>query len=180
MRVILALCMLAAALMAQEPQFTNSGELVLPAHYREWVFLSSGLGMTYQPSTAANQDRSPSFTNVFVNPAAYRSFLETGKWPDQTVLVLEVRFSETKGSINKDGHYQAGLDHVAVEVKDTARFPASGWAFFALGKASSGKLIPRTADCYSCHAEHGAVDNTFVQFYPTLLAVARQKGTLRP
>ena len=179
MRVSLLLCMLAAALMAQEPQFTSSGELVLPAHYREWVFLGSGLGNDVQP--ARRKERCvPSFTNVFVNPAAYRSFLETGKWPDKTVLVLEVRASETKGSINKDGHYQANLDHIAVEVKDTKRYPASGWAFFALGKASSGQLIPRTADCYSCHAEHGAVDNTFVQFYPTLLAVARQKGTLKP
>ncbi len=171
----------AATLMAQQtPQFTPSGDLVLPANYREWVFLSSGLGMTYQPSTAANGDPSPSFTNVFVNPAAYRSFVQTGKWPDKTVLVLEVRSSESKGSINKDGQYQADLDHVAVEVKDTTRFPANGWAFFALGKGSSGRLIPRTADCYSCHAEHGAVDNTFVQFYPTLLPIARQKGTLKP
>ena len=35
------------------------------------------------------------------------------------------------------------------------------------------------ADCYSCHAEHGAVDTTFVQFYPTLLPVASAKGTLQ-
>jgi aspartate oxidase len=26
---------------------------------------------------------------------------------------------------------------------------------------------------------NAAVDNTFVQFYPTLLEIARQKGTLR-
>jgi hypothetical protein len=34
------------------------------------------------------------------------------------------------------------------------------------------------ARCYSCHAEHGAVDTTFVQFYPTILPVAQQKQTL--
>jgi cytochrome c553 len=45
--------------------------------------------------------------------------------------------------------------------------------------AAAGKQIPATAACYSCHAEHGAVDNTFVQFYPTLLDVAKEKGTLR-
>jgi hypothetical protein len=39
-------------------------------------------------------------------------------------------------------------------------------------------MIPRTANCYSCHEEHSAVDTTFVQFYPTLLSVARTKNTL--
>jgi len=39
-------------------------------------------------------------------------------------------------------------------------------------------MIPRSASCYSCHSEHGAVDTTFVQFYPTLLPIARSNGTL--
>jgi len=39
-------------------------------------------------------------------------------------------------------------------------------------------MIPRTASCYSCHAAHGAVDTTFVQFYPTLLPIATAKETL--
>jgi hypothetical protein len=39
-------------------------------------------------------------------------------------------------------------------------------------------MIPLTEDCYSCHAEHGAVDTTFVQFYPTLKPIAARKGTL--
>ncbi|HYU45886.1 MAG TPA: cytochrome P460, partial [Terriglobales bacterium] len=29
-----------------------------------------------------------------------------------------------------------------------------------------------------CHEQHGAVDTTFVQFYPTLLEIAKKKGTL--
>ncbi len=177
MRVLLALLLGCVALSAQAtPQFTKSGELVLADNFREWVFLSSGLGMSYQ----GPQNGNPNFTNVFVNPAAYRSFIQTGKWPDQTMLVLEIRSSESKGSINQDGHYQADLAAIEVEVKDTTRFPANGWAFFALGKASTGKMIPRTANCYYCHAEHGAVDNTFVQFYPTLLPLAKQKGTVKP
>lgn len=36
------------------------------------------------------------------------------------------------------------------------------------------------ADCYSCHEQHAAVDTTFVQFYPTLLEIAKQKKTLSP
>jgi hypothetical protein len=41
------------------------------------------------------------------------------------------------------------------------------------------EALPTTASCYACHSTNGAVDNTFVQFYPTLLDVAREKGTLR-
>jgi hypothetical protein len=38
----------------------------------------------------------------------------------------------------------------------------------------------RVAPCIDCHTKHAAVEMTFVQFYPTLLEIARQKGTLKP
>ena len=63
------------------PEYTKDNQLILPSHYREWIFLSSGLGMTYGPVAEANRDMGPMFDNVFVTPAAYHSFLETGKWP---------------------------------------------------------------------------------------------------
>ena len=162
--------------MAQ-PRYTTDGQLNLPSDYREWVFLSSGLGMTYQ-STHERDD--PAFTNVFVNPSAYRSFLATGKWPDKTMLLLEVRSSAKKRSINQGGSYQSGVLAIESEVKDTAKFPGNGWAFFAFGKSNTGKLLARTQDCYACHLQHGAVDNTFVQFYPVLLDIAKEKGTFKP
>jgi hypothetical protein len=160
------------------PNYTSDGQLVLPSDYREWIFLSSGLGMTYQPPGAQGEQRAPAFTNVFVNPAAYRSFVSTGKWPDKTMLVLEIRTAASKGSINQGGSYQSGVLAVEGEVKDLSKFPGTGWAFFAFGKSSTGKMLPPSQDCYACHAEHGAVDNTFVQFYPALLEIAKQKGTL--
>jgi hypothetical protein len=68
---------------------------------------------------------------------------------------------------------------VEVHVKDK-RFDG-GWAFFAFEGAREvpGKLFPRSADCYSCHAQHGSVDTTFVQFYPTLRPIAEAKGTFK-
>lgn len=182
-------CLTLAVILAQRtpapsnspgPEFTNDDQLVLPANYREWVFLSSGLGMTYGPVADANRERGPMFDNVFVNPASYQSFLQSGKWPDRTMFVLEVRSSISKGSINNGGHYQGDVVAIESEVKDTAKFPGSGWAFYAFGQAKTGKLFPKTAACYTCHAEKGAADNTFAQFYPTLLKVAKEKGTLNP
>jgi len=163
-------------LMAQ-PRYAADGQLTLPSDYREWVFLSSGLGMTYG---AESGSRPPAFTNVFVNPAAYRSFRATGTWPDKTMLVLEVRGSSSQGSINRGGSYQSDVIAIEAEVKDSAKFPGKSWAFFSFGKASLGELLPRSADCYGCHSLHGAVDNTFVQFYPALMEIAKQKGTLTP
>src|SRR6185503_21144387 len=85
------------------PEYTPEGQLLLPARYREWIFLSSGLGMTYGTSAPRGE---PRFDNVFVNPSSYQSFLQTGTWPDKTIFILEVRASATSGSINKGGHYQ--------------------------------------------------------------------------
>jgi Cytochrome P460 len=163
---------------ADGPHFTSDGQLTRPENYREWVYLSSGLGMTYGPVGAENADRAVMFDNVFVTRAAYKSFLQTGKWPDKTMFVLEVRASESKASINNGGRFQTNLVAIEAEVKDE-RFPGK-WAFFGFGKdASVGKMFPTTATCYSCHSQKGAVDNTFVQFYPTLVSVAREKGTLK-
>jgi hypothetical protein len=164
------------------PAYEKDGSLVGPKDYREWIFLSSGMDMVYGPRGAMAMGHSM-FDNVFVNAAAYRSFLRDGTWPDKTVLVLEIRGAETHASINHGGNSQSGeVMGLEVHVKDEARFPGK-WAFFDVslpGNAIAGKatLIPQTADCYRCHAEHAAVDTTFAQFYPTLLPLAKDKGTL--
>ena len=161
------------------PRFTTGNRLLRPDNYREWVWLSSGLGMSYSPHANDAAEKDPPFDNVFVTRAAYRSFIENGQWPDKTMFVLELRHSATKGSINQGGHFQSALMGMEVEVKDESRFPGK-WAFFDFsGSAKSAVPIPRSATCYSCHARNGAVDNTFVQFYPTLLEIAKQKGTLK-
>jgi hypothetical protein len=161
---------------AVAPEFTNDGQMKLPEHYREWVYLTTGFDMSYNPAAQAPDHHT--FDNVFVNPEAYKAFLETGTWPDKTVMVLEVRGAEGRGSINQRGNFQKpevmGLE---VHVKDEARFQGK-WAFFGFDGGKTAKMIPTTASCYSCHSEHAAVDTTFVQFYPTLLPVAKNKGTL--
>jgi hypothetical protein len=156
-------------------KYMSDGQLNRPEHYREWVFLTSGFDMSYAAGTQMDHHM---FDNVFVNPDAYRSFLASGTWPDQTVLVIEIRGAEGRGSINKSGNYQ-GSKVVGLElhVKDAARFPGQ-WAFFEFGDSSPVKVLAKSEACYSCHAEHGAVDTTFVQFYPTLLPIARSKGTV--
>jgi hypothetical protein len=157
------------------PTYTSDGKLEMPANYREWVYLSTGFDMSYSPRMQAGHHM---FDNVFVEPGAYQAFKKTGTWPDKTMFALETRGAIDKGSINKGGNYQSSeLMGVEVHLKDTSRFPG-GWAFFAFDEAKPATMIPTAANCYSCHAEHAAVDTTFVQFYPTLLPIAEAKGTL--
>lgn len=157
------------------PTYTATGELKLPENYREWIFLTAGVDMSY--SATQNPEHSV-FDNVFVNPSSYRAFLKTGTWPDKTVLILEIRGAEGAASINKRGHTQsAGITGLEVHVKDSAK---DGWTFYDFDNPSTGKPLPRTASCYTCHQQHGIVDTTFVQFYPTLLGLAKAKQTIRP
>jgi Cytochrome P460 len=157
------------------PEYTSDAQLKLPEDYRQWVYLTTGFDMSYNPAMQMDHHM---FDNVFVNPEAYKAFVETGSWPDKTMLVLEGRGGESKGSINKKGNYQ-GTEVMAIEVhvKDEAHFPGK-WAFFAFDDAKTAKMVPTSMDCYSCHAQHAAVDTTFVQCYPTLLPIAKSKGTL--
>ena len=158
------------------PEYTADGEMKLPENYRQWIYLTTGFDMSYNPK-AMEMDHHM-FDNVFVNPEAYKTFTETGSWPDKTMLVLEVRKAEGRASINQHGNFQ-GTERMGIEVhvKDEARFQGK-WAFFGFDDSKKAKMTSTDMPCYSCHADHGAVDTTFVQFYPTLLPIAQSKGTL--
>ena len=162
------------------PSYTKDGSLQLPADYRTWVYLSSGLGMTYDAHSSSNSY--PMFTNVFVKPDAYQAFVKTGMWPDKTVFILEERASATNVGPNRGGHFQTDLRGLATLVKDESRFPEK-WRFFTFD-AENGLPVRlghqvQTKACLECHTKNGAVDHTFVQFYPTLKRVAIQKGTYK-
>jgi hypothetical protein len=130
-------------------------------------------------NNSARPSPNPQFDNVLVEPSAYREFLKTGKWPEKTMFALEIRQSESKGSINKGGQFQTGLGALEIAVKDTKRFD-DGWGYFGFnGTSQTATKFGPQAGCNNCHSANGAVEHTFVQFYPTLLEVARQKGTLR-
>jgi hypothetical protein len=158
------------AAWAQEPE-----TMAVPADYRQWVFLTSSLDLNYTTTVAPGQHM---LDNVFVDPASYAAFLKTGTWPVGAVLIKENRWAESAGTLSKAGHFQAGVKNLEIHIKDGKRF-AGKWSFF---KSEDGKapaaLQPLSATCYACHQDHGAVDTTFVQFYPTLMPIAKTKGTL--
>jgi hypothetical protein len=174
---LLLLTLLGAADAPGGPQYTPAGELIPPQDYREWIYLSTGIDMSYsEKATAMGHSM---FDNVFVDPAAWRTFKATGHWPDKAMFVLEVRGAAGKGSINQKGRFQTQeLMGLEAHVHDEARFKG-GWGFFALDGQGPAKQIPYAAQCYSCHQAHGAVDTTFTQFYPTARPIAVKAGTFQ-
>ena len=184
----LSLAVWASAAMSQPaadgPQFRDGDGLVRPTDYRSWPFIGAGLGMDYgEDGGTPDADAPPQFTHAFVNPSSYRHFMNTGEWPDGTVFMLEFRASASEASINTQGRFATELAFVEAEVKDS-RF-ADGWAYYAFGRGDNLAAVAQPLDeqaaapCVQCHTDHGAVERTFVQFYPTLLEVAREKGTLK-
>jgi hypothetical protein len=176
--VVLGMICLAGLAAAPEekmpkPQYDEKGQLLRPTDYREWMFLSAGYGMNYSPEPGSHE----MFTNVFVQRWAYDEFAKSGKWPEQSMFVIDERDAASRSSINQKGHYQTDLMGLAVEVKDSTRNPDK-WAYygFAADSKSSGAMAHGNS-CWTCHDAHAAVEHTFVQFYPTLKTVAKQFGT---
>lgn len=163
---------------AQAPQFTPDGKLGRPEGYRRWVYVSSGYGMSYSQKAS---DSMQMFTNVFVVPASYDYYLAHGTWPDKTIFVLELYGSTSLGSINKHGQYQSDFMGLDVEVKDENRFPDK-WAYFGFdaGEKAASAATPGKNECWKCHETNAAVEHSFVQFYPELLKVAKEKRTIKP
>jgi hypothetical protein len=191
-RLVSVLVVLAGALalkvvsVAQEPAsptFDAAGALVLPKDYREWVFVGSGLGMDYGPQRrAANEP--PMFDNIYVTRNAYRAFMQSGRWPEQTMFIMEGRASQTNQLLANVGQTQGEAHFVEGSVKDSRRFPDTTWGYFNFGDANSprpsAKQLATSRDCYTCHGQNTAVENTFVQFYPALLQVAKKFNTIKP
>ena len=169
-----------AAPLKNGPEYTGDGQLTFPENYREWIFLSSGVGMTYGPLAQADPGAPPSFDNIFVNPEAYRAFLESGRWPDKTMLVMEVRRSESHASINRGGRFQSETVGIEANVKDKGEWNFYGFNLSNGKPQGSAKALPHSASCFTCHGVKTAVENTFVQFYPSLYAVAERKNTFNP
>ncbi len=145
--------------------------MIRPEGWREWKFVGANYGMGYvegSPETAANA----TFHNIYIQPHAYAHYKKTGKFPDKTMLVMEVVKPGANVSINKKGVFQDKFIGVEVALKDEKRFPEK-WAYFNFIDRANNTQLARSKpfpkeSCWECHNKHAAVDNVFLQFYPGL------------
>lgn len=170
---------------ATRPGYTADGKLVAPEGYHRWVFVGADLSPRYREDLDDPRPRAPerheearpgAFHNIYINREAYDEYLRTRKFPDPTILVMEVfRAAErdAKGVL-ASGRFEAERIGLEAAVKDTKR-PGGGkdWAYYDFDvQANSGRVNPAAAmpddRCYTCHLQHASVDNVWVQFYPVL------------
>ena len=158
------------------PAYTDDGLLRRPEGFDTWVFVGASLGLSY--SDHAEEYGKELFHNVYLDPSAYREYQRSGTFPDKTMLAMAVYRGSKKASNppKLQGVFQDELVSLEVAVKDSERFD-EGWAYFDFGgppHREAAKAFP-AAKCSTCHAEHGADDHVFVQFYPVLRAVKPAK-----
>lgn len=167
MKFALLLLTLAAAAFAQSPRYAAKAELVRPDNYRDWYFVGSNLGVSYSPEPGKEHF----FKNIYIPRAAADKFKQSGVFPEKTMLVMEVYRPASDASPAKRGQFQGALVGIEVAVKDKDAVP-EGWAYYNfIGDNGQPKATAKASakqNCWSCHNEHGAKDNVFVQFYPRL------------
>ncbi len=174
--------------VADGPRYGSSGDLLLPNGFETWVFVGSNLGLSYTPDAAkaasAPPPRAPrqQFHNVSINKAAYDYFLANNRFPDGTVLVMQVfeaADKETKGVL-ASGKFNGRRVGLEVAVKNASRpdGKATPWAYYNFTDPSDQSKVLASAaafadeTCANCHRLHASIDNVWVQFYPAL----RDKG----
>src|SRR5215467_11052215 len=167
-----------------EPRYTPSGELLLPNGFETWVFVGSNLGLSYAPDAAAAAAAPPpragrqQFHNVAINKAAYDYFLANDRFPDRTVLVMQVfeaADKEPKGVL-ASGVFNGRRVGLEVAVKNASRpdGKTTPWAYYNFTDPSDRSKVLASAAafpdevCANCHQRHASIDNVWVQFYPTL------------
>jgi hypothetical protein len=150
------------------PHYASDGALIRPTNFETWIFVGASTGLSYEESM---KTKGPGeFHNVYLRPESYRAYLQTGKFPEKTMLALALYSPSEKVSPSHAGYFEGDFDSLAVAVKDHSHFP-EGWAYFNFGSAHdmSERAMPVSkSNCYSCHSKNGADDNVFVQFYPIL------------
>jgi hypothetical protein len=152
---------------ADLPRFTEQKELIRPEGYREWIFIGATLGVSYSDKVQSN----PRFHNLYINPTAYREYQRSGRFPEGTIIMMEVLTAGKQTSIARQGSFEDQFVGVEAAVKDSSRF-AESWAYFNFTRrgeapAPTAKAFPKEA-CWNCHNEHAETDNVFTQFYPVL------------
>jgi hypothetical protein len=146
------------------PRYSADGRLVRPEGVERWVLVGASLGQGY---TDATEEGPGMFHRVYLEPSAYRHFLRTRSFRDGTMLALAIRYPERRVPPSRTGWTEGDLAALELAVKDRSRFDG-GWAYFDFGARGTAADPLPPARCASCHAEHAAVDNVFVQFYPEL------------
>ncbi len=146
----------------------DDGEFLLPADWRQWVFIGASLGLGYSEGGGSEM-----FHETLMEPTAYRHFERTGEFRDGTMLALLLHPTGEGVLPQRQGRFAADLATIEMAVKDSRAHDT--WSYYGFGGRNGLSARAQVIDsgrCNSCHTEHAAHDNVFIQFYPLLAEVA--------
>jgi|HubBroStandDraft_6_1064221.scaffolds.fasta_scaffold114744_3 hypothetical protein len=159
------------------PEYTTSGDLILPKNFHEWVYVGSPL-----TPNALNGGKAgfPEFHNVYIEPGSYEIYKRTNVFPEGTILFKELQLTlppaeNADGSRTEPsgrGYFPGPFNGADVTVKDTKRYAdTDGWGYYNFNhhepKAPTAKLRPKE-ECGYCHIASAKKDDVWTQFYPLL------------
>ena len=169
--------------MTHEARYTEDGQLIRPEDWREWIFV----GMPVTPN-ALNGGKAvlPETQAVYVDPASWEHWKETGTFRDGTMFAVELTLLMSEGA-HEDGSteqtvgrgfFQEDFSGLLFSVKNSQRFPdePGNWAYFTSRIGAPASDYPETMPalptdaCNVCHEANGAEDWVFAQLYPVLRA----------
>jgi hypothetical protein len=158
------------------PEYAADGSLKLPQGWRTWVFLGAPL----TPNALNNgQANFPEFHNVYIEPASYAIYKETGEFPEGTIFFKELQLAmpgeNPDGSRTEPsgrGYFPAAYNGADVTVKDSKKYAETGgWGYYNFNhhEPKAATAMPRPKDeCASCHIASAKKDDVWTQFYPLL------------
>ena len=160
-----------------------------PRGIERWILAGTSLSLSY----TEGRQGSELFHNTLIEPTAYEHFRTTGTFRDGTMLALLLQPQGEGVLPARGGSFADTRGFLEMAVKDSSRPSreqgASSWAYYNFGTRNSNPSNSRTPSssrtsatpmparsCQSCHDQHAAYDNVFLQFYP-LLAHAAPEGS---
>lgn len=159
-----------------KPEYTASGDLMLPKNFERWIYVGSPLTPNALNDGKANF---PEFHNVYMETCAYDEYKRTKVFPEGTIFFKELQLTQSKenpdGSRTEPsgrGFFPGKLNGADVTVKDTKRYADSGgWGYYNFNhhepKAMTAKVKDKS-ECAYCHIASAKKDEVWTQFYARL------------
>src|SRR5215471_880921 len=152
------------------PEYTDSGELILPKNFHEWVYVGSPLTPN---ALNGGQAGFPEYHNVYIEPCSYEQYKKTYVFPDGTIMFKELQLTlppaeYPDGSRNEPsgrGYFPGAFNGADVTVKDTKRYAdTGGWGYFNFNhhepKAPTAAVKPKS-ECAFCHIAGAKKDDVW-------------------
>src|SRR5262245_12946519 len=158
------------------PEYTASGDLILPKNFHEWVYVGSPL--TPNALNGGNAGF-PEYHNVYIEPGSYEIYKQTNQFPEGTIMFKELQLTlpgqnpdGSRSELSGQGYFPGPFNGADVTVKDAKRYAdTDGWGFYNFNhhepKAPTAKAKARN-DCAFCHIASAKKDQVWTQFYPLL------------